>query len=76
MNIWEKSMKYASNILKWIAVSLLIGIGGGLLGTAFHISVEHVIELREENPVIILFLPLGGLVIAFLYNLFRKKRQH
>ncbi len=73
MNFWKKCMKITSYILKWTLISLIIGIGGGLLGTAFHISVEHVIELREENPFIILFLPLGGLVIAALYNLFRSK---
>ena len=71
MNFWKKCMKSTTDILKWILISLIIGIGGGLLGTLFHISVEHVIELREKHSFIILFLPLGGLVIAFMYNLFR-----
>lgn len=71
MNFWKKCVKNTLNILKWLMISLIIGIGGGLLGTLFHIIVEHVIELREKHSFIILFLPLGGLVIAFMYNLFR-----
>ncbi len=73
MSFWKKILKGTLDTVKWILISLLIGVGGGLSGTVFHICVEHAIRLREENPFIIFFLPLGGLVIAFLYKLFRSK---
>ena len=67
-NIWVFDMKIKS-IIKWIIISLLIGAIGGIVGTAFHISVDFVTELREENGWLILLLPLGGLLIALLYKL-------
>ncbi len=60
-------------ILKLIPISILIGVLGGLLGTLFHISVDYVTTFRQNNSVLILFLPLGGLVIAAMYNVFRSK---
>ena len=62
-------MKKIKNIIIWIAVSAIIGIIGGIVGTAFHISVDFVTELRQENGWLILLLPLGGLLIASLYKL-------
>ena len=61
------------NIMKQIPFGILIGVLGGLLGTVFHISVDYVTTLRENNTILILFLPLGGLVIAAMYNAFRSK---
>ncbi len=55
--------------LKWIALALLLGGVGGVVGSAFHILVDVATETREANGVLIWFLPLGGLVIVFLYRL-------
>lgn len=64
---------YVKNFLKWIFISLCIGAMGGLLGSAFHLSVDFVTELRHENDFLIFLLPLGGLVIAGMYRLFKSK---
>ncbi len=62
-------MKRIKIIFKWILISVVIGIIGGLVGTAFHVSVDLVTELREENRWLVYLLPLGGLLIAFLYKI-------
>ena len=61
-------MKRTKIIIKWLLISVVIGIIGGFVGTAFHLSVDLVTELREENGWLVYLLPLGGLLIAFLYK--------
>ena len=41
----------------------------GLVGTAFHICVEYATGFRENNQMIIYFLPLAGIVIVFIYRI-------
>lgn len=67
------SMEYVKVLLKWIAVALLLGVIGGALGSFFHMSVDYVTELRTHNSWVIFLLPLGGVVIAAIYRLFRSK---
>ncbi len=68
----KKQMKL---IFKWITLSVLIGFVGGLVGTAFHISVDVVTEIRQENNWLVYLLPIGGLLIAFLYKKFHAERE-
>lgn len=63
---------YAYAFFKWILLGLLIGAIGGLIGTAFHICVDKVTEIRQANSFVIYFLPVGALFIAFIYKLFKK----
>lgn len=51
----------------WLIFSVVIGFVGGMVGTAFHISVDFVTELRQEHSWLVYLLPIGGLLIAFLY---------
>ena len=69
----KKNSTIIFSSLKLITIGVLIGILGGLLGVLFHMSVDQATLLREANPWIILLLPLGGIVIAFIYGLFRNK---
>ncbi len=62
--------KQVKLILRWIMLSVLIGVTGGLVGTAFHISVDTVTEIRQEYNWLVYLLPIGGLLIAFLYKKF------
>lgn len=78
MEIFKRNAKiaffYVLAILKWIAVAAVVGAVGGAVGVAFHVSVEKVTALRTENDWIIFLLPLGGLVIAGLYKLFKMEK--
>lgn len=57
------------NFLKWIIISGLIGVAVGLVGTAFYFGMGYVTNYRMENPMILLGLPVGGLLIVFLYHI-------
>ena len=69
---YKKTAKsYAAYVLifiKWLNIGLLLGILGGLVGTAFCYSIGFVTEFREAHSFLVWFLPLGGLVIVFLYK--------
>ena len=60
--------RYALTLLKWIAVGTLIGAVGGVVGTLFHLGVDHATELRVHHPWILYLLPVGGLVITAIYR--------
>lgn len=54
--------------LKWTLISAAVGVVTGLIGSAFHYALEMVTELRVSYPALILWLPVAGLAIAFLYH--------
>ncbi len=58
-------------LFKWLVLSVFIGIIVGLAGVAFHFSLEFVTKLRQENPWLLLLLPVAGLIIVALYHFFR-----
>ena len=67
---------YARALAKWLAVSIIVGVLSGLLGSAFHIGVERATEFRMEHPWILYTLPVIGLVIVAIYKLFRTEGQN
>ncbi len=71
-HIITSSYEYIKTLLKWVFIAVLIGISGGLLGSAFHESIDFVTHFRSENPLIILLLPIGGVLICAMYALSRK----
>jgi len=52
-------------------LSLLVAVPVGLAGVFFRVSVLWANQLRTAFPVLIYFLPVAGLFIAFLYRLAR-----
>lgn len=63
-------INYFMSFLRWVAISGITGIAGGLIGTLFHISVEKATIFRETNLWLIYFLPIAGIVIVAIYHLF------
>lgn len=63
--IWKKFLQF----LKWTAVSGVIGIVVGLVGTGFSYGMSFATATRNEHPQLILGLPVAGLVIVFLYHI-------
>lgn len=55
-------------VLRCLCVALILGSICGVVGALFHISVDYVTELRERYSWIVYGLPLGGLLIVFLYH--------
>lgn len=67
------SLEYVKAFLKWIVIGVVVGVAGGVVGCAFHQSVEWVTHIRENHSYVIYFLPIGGILIALFYRLFRAK---
>lgn len=62
------SVRYLRGFLIWVSIGACLGLVGGVVGAAFCHSIEAVTEFRMEHPRIIWALPLGGLVISYLYT--------
>ena len=69
-----KEMKEAwknlyGSLFKWIVLSGVIGSFIGLIASGFSYAIVWVTSFRQANPMIILGLPLGGLLIVWLYKI-------
>lgn len=62
---------YSFVLIKWLVLSVLIGLASGVFGSAFHHAVDEATHLRNEHGFILLFLPVAGLIIVFLYHVFK-----
>ena len=56
--------------IKWLLISLLIGIPIGAMSYFFLVTLGMATSYREAHSRIILLLPLGGLTVAALYKYF------
>lgn len=65
--------EYILTFIKWLLIASVVGIVGGGVGSAFHLSVDYVTELRHEHGWLLFLLPVGGVVICAMYHLFRAK---
>ena len=61
--------------LKWVACALLMGLVLGAAGTLFHYCVDGANRYSGQYPYLIWFLPLGGLLIVFLYKITKMERD-
>lgn len=55
-------------LLKWLLLSVLIGVFSGSASAFFLVALEWVTQFRGNYNWIIWFLPLGGLCIGYLYH--------
>lgn len=62
-------------VFKWILFSLLSGLFIGLVGTAFYHCLNLVTDARNHFPWLIFLLPAGGVLIVFLYHIFRDEND-
>lgn len=63
-----KAGKYFRTFYRWVLVSVATGVVCGLVGSAFHLTVDWVTSVRMANPWLIFLLPVGGLAIAAIYR--------
>ena len=61
--------------IRWGIFSAFVGLFVGAFSTLFAFCLRQVTSFRTENPWLILCLPLAGVVIVFLYGVFRYKND-
>ncbi|MBQ8822951.1 MAG: chloride channel protein [Lachnospiraceae bacterium] len=55
--------------LTWIVIALILGSVCGMVGAAFHHAIDYVTEFREQHDFMIFLMPVGGILIIFLYRI-------
>ena len=68
-NIIKQPMTYLATFAKWLVFSIVTGGICGLVGVGFHTLVRLATEARTENGWLLYLLPVGGIVIVFLYKI-------
>ncbi len=59
--------------LKWIVISLAVGIAGGAAGTLFSMGVEWATRFRGANSWTLFCMPAAGVCIVWLYQTFHEE---
>jgi H+/Cl- antiporter ClcA len=70
---FEKIKKNVLITLKWLFICGLIGIFSGSASAFFLASLDFITQFRNQHNWIIWFLPLGGLLIGYLYFFYDSK---
>ena len=56
-------------LVKWIILSAIVGSIVGVIASGFAYVISWVTEFRVEHPLMLLGLPVGGILVAFLYKM-------
>ena len=67
----ERAGQYLLTLVKWLVLSAICGGVCGLVGSAFHLSIEWATGMRGRYPWLLYCLPLAGLLIVAVYKLTR-----
>lgn len=63
-----RTEQYALSFFKWILIAAFTGAIGGGLGAGFRYAVNFATDFRDQNAWMCYLIPLGGVIIAFLYR--------
>ena len=61
--------RYFRTFYRWLLVATTVGAISGLVGSAFHLTVDLVTGVRTANSWLIYLMPVGGIIIAAIYRL-------
>ena len=64
----ENAWHFLYAFLRWSLLAILVGAVCGLVGTAFHVCVNLATQWRGALPWLLYLLPVGGVVIVWLYH--------
>ncbi len=60
--------KYFRTFYRWVLLSVVTGLMCGLVGSAFHLTVDFATSFRAQHQWLVFLLPIGGLAIALIYR--------
>ena len=72
----KEILHYLRSFGKWVLIALVTGIAGGLVGSAFHLSVSWAASFRAEHTWLLFLLPAAGCLIGLVYHLFRTENKN
>lgn len=64
----KKTYQNMGQYIRWVVFGIITGIAVGLFSTVFAICLNYASDYRESHPYVFLTLPLGGMMIVFLYK--------
>ncbi len=70
-NYFTKSVFSVGTLIKWLIISVCIGLIVGTVSSLFGHALVWANRFRGEHPYILLALPLAGILIVFLYRFFK-----
>lgn len=59
--------------MKWSMFAVMAGLAGGSIGAAFVKLVAWATDVRELHPQLLFFMPVAGILIVFLHEIFHEK---
>ena len=62
------AVRFLRVFAKWLVIASVTGAAGGLIGAAFHLSVDGANGLRASFPWLLWLLPAIGVLIALIYR--------
>ena len=69
----KKELDLIIYLIKWFAISLIIGILSGSASAVFLLMLGWATKTREYYPFLIYFLPAGGLIVSMIYYFFGRE---
>lgn len=73
MDRWKKNVgmvaRHLLYFIKWLVLASFVGLVTGLVGSAFFHGLTKASEIRNQYPQLILGMPVGGLLIVWLYHI-------
>ncbi len=63
------AFQYVKTFLKWAVIASITGIIGGSIGSLFSVCIKYANELQNSLWYLVLFMPIAGVIIVFLYKL-------
>ena len=69
-------LEYLYTFFKWLLIAGVTGVVGGLVGSAFHMSVNWAAGFRAGHPWMLYLLPVSGLVIGLIYHVLKTENKN
>ena len=69
LHVLKNHIEDLLTFLKWVCLAIIVGCIVGFIGSLFHHAIEYITLFREKHWYTILLLPLGGMLIVFLYHI-------
>lgn len=62
-------------LLKWLVLGILVGVLIGGIACVFAYAITWATSFRQMHPKVVLGMPIGGLLIVFMYRVMGQKKN-